>query len=62
MVSQLLRAQGYFLGQLCGDALGSLVELRSPDSIRLSYPDGVRDMHDGGSWDTIAFHPDMIRT
>ena len=55
--SKLLRAQGCFLGQLCGDALGSLVELRSPESILSSYPEGVRDMRDGGSWNTIAGQP-----
>ena len=38
------RAQGCLLGQLAGDALGSLVEFRSPESIRRQYPDGVRDM------------------
>ena len=57
MVSRLLRAQGCFLGQLSGDALGSLVELRSPESILSSYPVGIRDMRDGGSWNTIAGQP-----
>ena len=28
------RAQGCLLGQLAGDALGSLVEFQSPDEIR----------------------------
>ena len=51
------RAQGCLLGQLIGDALGSLVEFQSPGRIRRSYPDGVRDMDDGGTWNTIAGQP-----
>lgn len=43
------RAQGCLLGQLAGDALGSLVEFQSPDEIRRSYPDGVRELADGGT-------------
>ena len=38
------RAQGCLLGQLAGDALGSLVEFQSPDEIRRSYPDGVLEL------------------
>lgn len=53
----ILRAQGCLLGQLSGDALGSLVEFRSPASIRDEYPEGVRDLADGGCWDTIAGQP-----
>ena len=53
----LSRAQGCLLGQLAGDALGSLVEFRSPADIRFQYPDGVRDLADGGTWDTIAGQP-----
>lgn len=45
------------LGQLAGDALGSLVEFQSPEEIRRSYPDGVRKLADGGTWDTIAGQP-----
>jgi ADP-ribosyl-[dinitrogen reductase] hydrolase len=51
------RAQGCLLGQLAGDALGSLVEFQSPEKIRRAYPDGVRDMADGGAHDTIAGQP-----
>ena len=51
------RAQGCLLGQLAGDALGSLVEFQSPEQIRRAYPDGVRDMADGGTHDTIAGQP-----
>jgi ADP-ribosylglycohydrolase len=52
-----LRAQGCLLGQLCGDALGSLVEFQSPEQIRKRYPRGVREMQDGGCWNTIAGQP-----
>ncbi len=48
------RAQGFLLGHLAGDAPGSLVEFQSPDEIRRSYPDGVRKLADGGTWNTIA--------
>ncbi len=51
------RAQGCLLGQLCGDALGSLVEFSTPQEIRRLYPDGVRDLEDGGTWNTIAGQP-----
>ena len=44
----LSRAQGCWLGQLAGDSLGSLVEFQSAGSIRAVYPDGVRDLADGG--------------
>ena len=53
----LSRAQGCLLGQLIGDSLGSLVEFQSPGEIRFDYPEGVRDMADGGTWNTIAGQP-----
>ena len=53
----LARAQGCLLGQLAGDALGSLVEFRSEEEILREYPDGVRDLADGGRWNTIAGQP-----
>jgi ADP-ribosylglycohydrolase len=53
----LSRAQGCLLGQLAGDALGSLVEFRTPEVIRREYPTGVRDLADGGTWNTIAGQP-----
>jgi ADP-ribosylglycohydrolase len=53
----LRRAQGCLLGQLAGDALGSLVELRSAERIASLYPEGVRDLADGGEWNTIAGQP-----
>ena len=51
------RAQGALLGQLAGDALGSLVEFQGPEQIRRRYPQGVRDLADGGTWDTLAGQP-----
>jgi ADP-ribosylglycohydrolase len=53
----LSRAQGCLLGQLAGDALGSLVEFRTPEDIRNEYPNGVRSLADGGTFDTIAGQP-----
>lgn len=53
----LSRAQGCLLGQLAGDALGSLVEFQGPEPIRRRYPDGVRDMADGGIYNTLAGQP-----
>lgn len=50
----LARAQGCLLGQLAGDALGSLVEFKPEGEIAKKYPKGVRVMKDGGTWDTIA--------
>jgi len=54
---QVDRAQGCLLGQLAGDSLGGLVEFRSPEEIRRNYPDGVRELADGGTWNTIAGQP-----
>ena len=45
---RLARAQGCLLGQLAGDALGSLVEFMDEEKVRLAYPDGVRLLADGG--------------
>lgn len=51
------RAQGCLLGQLAGDALGGLVEFRRPEDIQREYPEGVRLLQDGGTWNTIAGQP-----
>jgi len=51
------RAQGCLLGQLAGDALGSMVEFGRPEDIRRNYPDGIRKLADGGRWGTIAGQP-----
>ena len=56
-VEMLERAQGCLLGQLAGDSLGSLVEFRAPNDIRREYPQGVRELDDGGTWNTIAGQP-----
>jgi ADP-ribosyl-[dinitrogen reductase] hydrolase len=53
----LERAQGCLLGQLAGDALGSLVEFQTPEQIRREYPQSVRELADGGTWNTIAGQP-----
>jgi ADP-ribosylglycohydrolase/fructose-1,6-bisphosphatase/inositol monophosphatase family enzyme len=53
----LSRAQGCLLGQMAGDALGSLVEFQTPEEIRAEYPEGIHDLIDGGTWDTIAGQP-----
>ena len=53
----LRRAQGCLLGQLAGDALGSLVEFKSPKEIKTNYPEGVRLLADGGTFNTIAGQP-----
>jgi len=56
-ISILERAQGCLLGQLAGDSLGSLVEFSTPQEIRCDYPGGVRELSDGGTWDTLAGQP-----
>lgn len=53
----LSRAQGCFLGQCIGDALGQLVEFQTKERILQTYPEGVRDMHDGGTFNTLAGQP-----
>ncbi|MCR4392683.1 MAG: ADP-ribosylglycohydrolase family protein [Candidatus Acetothermia bacterium] len=56
-VTETGRAQGYLLGQLAGDALGSLVEFQHAQETRERYPQGVRDLAAGGVWGTIAGQP-----
>jgi ADP-ribosyl-[dinitrogen reductase] hydrolase len=56
-VGMVARAQGCLLGQLAGDALGSQVEFSSPEKIARTFPDGVRELRDGGFWGTIAGQP-----
>ncbi len=53
----IARAQGCLLGQLAGDSLGSLVEFDSPEEIQREYPAGVRDLEDGGTYNTTAGQP-----
>ena len=42
---------------LPADALGSLVEFETPEQIRREFPNGVRELADGGTWSTIAGQP-----
>jgi ADP-ribosylglycohydrolase len=51
------RAVGCLFGQVAGDSLGSLVEFLPPEAIAERYPAGVRDLADGGTWNTIAGQP-----
>ena len=37
--------------------MAGLVEFQSPEQIRRDYPGGVREMADGGTWNTIAGQP-----
>ncbi|HET6247004.1 MAG TPA: ADP-ribosylglycohydrolase family protein [Tepidisphaeraceae bacterium] len=53
----LSRAQGCLLGQTAGDSLGSLVEFQRGVIIRRKFPDGLRELKDGGHWDTLAGQP-----
>jgi ADP-ribosylglycohydrolase len=55
--AQLERAQGSLLGQVIGDSLGSLVELKPGAEIAQLFPGGVRDLADGGVYHTIAGQP-----
>lgn len=56
-MNKLDRAQGCLLGQIAGDSLGGLVEFQSPESIRNAFPDGIRELVDGGTWNTLAGQP-----
>ncbi|MFP4171977.1 MAG: ADP-ribosylglycohydrolase family protein [Candidatus Hydrogenedentota bacterium] len=57
MTTLISRAQGCLLGQLAGDSLGSLVEFQSPGAIQRDYPEGVRELANGGMWNTLAGQP-----
>lgn len=54
---RLARAQGCLLGQVAGDALGALVEFRTASSIARQYPNGVRELADGGPHRISAGQP-----
>ena len=56
-VGRLRRAQGCWLGQLVGDALGSQVEFQTPETIAEAWPGGVRRMCGGGPFDLVAGQP-----
>jgi ADP-ribosylglycohydrolase len=51
------RARGCLLGQLAGDSLGALVEFKTAEEILRLYPHGVRNLADGGVWNTLAGQP-----
>ena len=51
------RGRGCLLGQLAGDALGSLVEFRTAARIAAEYPQGVRDLLPSPVWNTLAGQP-----
>jgi fructose-1,6-bisphosphatase/inositol monophosphatase family enzyme len=53
----LSRAQGCLLGQVAGDSLGSLVEFQRPEQILRAYPEGPRELANGGTWNTLAGQP-----
>jgi hypothetical protein len=56
-VGMVTRAQGCLLGHLAGEALGSQVEFSTPERIAHAFPNGVRELRDGGTWGTIADQP-----
>ncbi len=51
------RAEGALMGQFAGDALGGQVEFLAPDIITARFPSGLREIRDGGTWNTIAGQP-----
>lgn len=53
----LARAHGCLLGQIAGDALGSLVEFQSGATIVARYPGGPALLADGGTFNTLAGQP-----
>jgi len=54
MLEKREKAYGCILGQLIGDSLGSQVEFNSADWIKRNYPNGVREMTDGGTFNLLA--------
>ncbi len=54
---RLDRAIGCLLGQVVGDALGGQVEFSAARDTTMSWPEGVRDMRDGGVWRKLAGQP-----
>ncbi|HSH78598.1 MAG TPA: inositol monophosphatase family protein [Herpetosiphonaceae bacterium] len=53
----LQRAQGCLLGQLAGDALGSMVEFEISSAIRRHYPGGLCEIGPSPVWGTLAGQP-----
>jgi ADP-ribosylglycohydrolase len=56
-VEVLRRAHGTLLAAFGAESLGSLVEFGGTDAVKATYPNGVRDLADGGSWNTLAGQP-----
>lgn len=56
-LSMYSKAQGVLLGQVAGDSLGSLVEFQSPEAIWRKYPDGLRELAAGGTFNTLPGQP-----
>ncbi len=54
---RLARAIGCLLGQVIGDSLGSRVEFKGAAEIAAEFPQGVRDLADGGVYHTLAGQP-----
>ena len=48
---------GLAIGQLAGDALGSLVECNDADSMRTLHPNGIREFADGRAQQSDTGHP-----
>lgn len=55
--AELERAAGCLLGQAIGDSLGSRVEFKTAAEIAAEFPEGVRELADGGLYHTIAGQP-----
>jgi ADP-ribosylglycohydrolase len=55
--ARLARAAGCLLGQVIGDSLGAQVEFKSAAEIARQFPGGVRDLGDGGVFNTMAGQP-----
>jgi ADP-ribosylglycohydrolase len=53
----LVRARGCLLGQLAGDALGSMVEFKPVATIRSMYPGGLREIGPSPVFGTLAGQP-----
>jgi ADP-ribosylglycohydrolase/fructose-1,6-bisphosphatase/inositol monophosphatase family enzyme len=54
---KLARAQGAMLGQVIGDNLGARVEAKPANEIARLYPQGLRELADGGVYHLMAGQP-----
>ncbi|HEX5476326.1 MAG TPA: inositol monophosphatase family protein [Burkholderiales bacterium] len=55
--ARVARAAGCLLGQVIGDSLGSRVEFKGAAEIAREFPQGVRELADGGVYRLIAGQP-----